>query len=560
MSAWLSAAVRRIRSRRADQRGYVATVVAILIPTVFLGCCALSVDTARWYVEAERVQRAADAAALAGVVWMPADFATAKSTALAEAKQNGYDDASPTVVVTVSEGEKASQLQVKVSSTIPNQFGRAIGVSTTTVGRTAVADYAGGLSMGSPCNEFGSDPDPSASTSKSTNCADAGDFWANVGSPKADKPKGDAFQNNVCASGVDGCTTSTGPNIDYDPNGYIYTVTASQAMSNLQLQAFDPALIAVGDHCDVNNLTTAKALANTKTVVTDPGTRYAPNDGPYCTGDNDFDAATGTTNQVATSFTVRKMGAASDPTRPWTWPTLSNTDCPGAKTYPGYDGDLSKALDKTTAQYTANPWVAQYFRQWVPLCSLSTVAKDDKFAVQVKTNGNGSDNANGHNRFALRGYSTSSTTSKDKISIAAFNKMAVYANVKSGSSRFFLTRVPSTAAGQTLNVSLFDIGDITGTGTLTFVAPQESGITFSNCRTVGKLNGTDADCKFNVDSTFGGKWQHVFIPIPNTYTCTDSSPTGCWVKLYYDLSGTTQAQDTTSWASSIDGDPVRLIQ
>ena len=242
-------------------------------------------------------------------------------------------------MVTVEEGEKSSQLVVTVSSTIANQFGKAIGVSSTTVGRSAVADYAGGLSMGSPCNEFGSDPD--AGTNKSNNCSDAGDFWANVGSPKADKPKGDAFQNKVCASGVDGCTTSTGPNTDYDPNGYIYTVTAAQAMSSLRLEAFDPALIAVGDHCDVNNLAGAKAIPNTKTVVTDPATRYVQNDGPFCTGDNDFDSATGTTNQVATNFTVRKMVAGSDPTRPWTWPALTNTECPGATTYPGYDGDLS---------------------------------------------------------------------------------------------------------------------------------------------------------------------------------------------------------------------------
>jgi Flp pilus assembly protein TadG len=559
----LVATVRRLhisRSRARDQRGYIATVVALLVPTVFLGCCALSVDTARWYVEAERVQRAADAAALAGVVWMPGDFATAKTTALAEAKKNGYDDASPTVVVTVSEGEMPSQLSVKVSSTITNNFGKAIGVSSTTVGRSALADYAGGLSMGSPCNEFGSDP-YGTTTYKSTNCSDAGDFWANVGSPKADKPKGDAFQNNVCASGVDGCTTSTGPNTDYDPNGYIYQVEVRQATSNLQLEAFDPALIAVGDHCENNNLAGAKTITAGPTgnaVVTDPATRYAPNDGTFCTGDNDFDGSTGFTNQVATSFTVRQMGTADDPTRPWTWPALSSTACPGAKTYPGYDGDLSKALNKSNAGYQAS--VAATFRQWVTLCSLSSVSADTKLAIQVKTNGNGYDNANGHNRFSLRGYSSSSSAGKDNLSIAAFNKMAVYANVQSGSSRFFLTRVPSSAAGQTLNVSLFDIGDISGTGTLTFIAPTESGVTFSNCQTVGKLNGPDADCKFNVDSTFGGKWQAVYIPIPSTYTCTDSSPTGCWVKLKYDLSGTTQAQDTTSWESSIDGDPVRLIQ
>ena len=93
MSALLSAVVRKLRSRKSDERGFYATVVALLVPAVFLGCCALSVDTARWYVEAERVQRAADAAALAGVVWLPSDFPTAKTAALAEAKKNGYDDA-----------------------------------------------------------------------------------------------------------------------------------------------------------------------------------------------------------------------------------------------------------------------------------------------------------------------------------------------------------------------------------------------------------------------------------------------------------------------------------
>jgi Flp pilus assembly protein TadG len=559
--SWLAAAAGKLRGRRRNQRGYVATVVAILVPTVFIGCCAISVDTARWYVEAERVQRAADAAALAGVVWMPSDFATAKTTALAAAKQNGYDDASPNVVVTVTAGDKPSQLWVKVSSTITNQFGRAIGVSSTTVGRSALADYAGGLSMGSPCNEFGSDPDASAAY-KSTNCADAGGFWANVGSLKATKVSGDAFQDNVCGSGVDGCTTSTGPNRDYDANGYIYTVNAGAAMSNLQLQVFDPALIAVGDHCDANNLSGAAALPASKTVVSDPSTRYAANDGTYCTGDNDFSSSTGTTNQVATSYTVRKMGATSDPTRPWTWPAMSATDCPGAGIYPGYDGDLSKALDKTTSQYTANPWVAQDFRQWVTLCNLSSVSKDDKIAIQVKTNGNGFDNANGHNRFSLRGFSSSSSTAKDSLSIAAFNKMAVYANVSntSGTTKFFLTRVPSTAHGQMLDVSLFDIGDITGTGTIKFVAPPESGVTFSNCRAVGVVNATIPNCQFTASSAFGGKWQSVYIPIPNTYTCNDNVSTGCWVKLYYDLTGASQAEDTTSWESSIDGDPVRLIQ
>ncbi len=358
---------RRLRSRRTEQLGYLAVTVALLVPLVFIGCAAIAVDMSRWSVEAERVQRAADAAALAGVVWMPADFTTAKSTALAASTKNGYNDASSSVIVTVAEGDKPSQLVVTVSSTITNSFGSAIGAPRTTVARSATADYAGGLSMGSPCNEFGSDPDPTATANKSTNCSDAGGFWANVGAPAALKSYGDAFQDDVCASGTDGCTTSSGPNEDYDANGYIYEVSADAAMSNLQLQVFDPALIAVGDHCE-NNLTGASAIPAAKATVTDPSTRYVGGDGTYCTGDNDFSGSTGTTNQVATSYTVRMQDTGSDPTRPWTWPTLTTTDCPGAKTYPGYDGDLSKALKTDDPGYKST--VAATFRRWVTLCSL----------------------------------------------------------------------------------------------------------------------------------------------------------------------------------------------
>ena len=213
--------------------------------------------------------------------------------------------------------------------------------------------------------------------------------------------------------------------------------------------------------------------------------------------------------------------------------------CPGATTYPGYDGNLATALKTDDPGY--KPTVAATFRRWVTLCSLSSVPKDATLAIQVKTNGNGVDTASGHNRFSLRGYSTSSTTAKNSLSISAFNKMAVYANVQGGvgTTKFFLTRVPSTAAGQTLNVSLFDIGDITGTGTIKFVAPSESGVTFSNCRAVGVVNSTISNCQFTAGSAFQGKWQNVYIPIPSTYHCSDTLATGCWVKLWYDLTGAT---------------------
>jgi hypothetical protein len=93
-----------------------------------------------------------------------------------------------------------------------------------------------------------------------------------------------------------GC--DSGPNTDYDPNGYFYTVTVTSPVTNLKLEAFDPAMIVVGDHCNIagSNMTGAAALLATKTVVSNPSVRYAPNEGVYCTGDQNLGAGTGLVN------------------------------------------------------------------------------------------------------------------------------------------------------------------------------------------------------------------------------------------------------------------------
>ena len=48
---------------------------------VLLGMAGLSVDIANWYLQGNREQKAADAAALAGAVYLPDDPARATSTA-----------------------------------------------------------------------------------------------------------------------------------------------------------------------------------------------------------------------------------------------------------------------------------------------------------------------------------------------------------------------------------------------------------------------------------------------------------------------------------------------
>ena len=145
------------RKARRDERGYVALVFALFSGFLLLPLCAISVDVSRWYVEVQRVQNAADAAAMAGVTFLPDDFASARSTAITVAGRNGYPNSGTSGVV-VAVGAKPTQLVVTISSTIHNSFGAGIGKDWANITRSATADYNGPAPMGSPCNTFGNEP------------------------------------------------------------------------------------------------------------------------------------------------------------------------------------------------------------------------------------------------------------------------------------------------------------------------------------------------------------------------------------------------------------------
>ncbi len=554
------------RRHRRDEQGYVAVLTAVLLIPL-LGMAAFAVDVGQWYVTAREAQRAADAGALAGVTRLPGDPQGAFATAKDFAGRNGFVDAEEDSEVTARLENGPTKLRVTVSKTAPTTFGRLFGVTDTTITRSAVADYAGPVPLGSPCNKYGNDPDPG--DTDSSVCDDVGQFWANVGSPGASKRSGDAFQNGSC-SGEDQCAGGT--NTDYDPNGYFYSVTLSQPVDNLVIEAFDPALIHVGDRCEASSLDGAADLGRSAAPRVNASDRYSHDPaGPYCTGDIDFGkVGKGYQHQVATSFTVRDPGASA-------WDPLSypaRTDCVGTGSYPGYNGVLSEALNTTHASYGRRPnaspdlvdvasrdgYVASVFRRWVPLCTIAR-AEAGTYLVQVKTNGLGADEASGHNRFALRAFSTTQPEAKELISISGFAKMAMYANLPDADTRFYLARVPSGAAGQILNVQLFDVGDSTRPGTIRVLAPPDSGVTFTDCRGVGVRNGVLSDCALNgVRSTYNGKWQIISVPIPVAYRCDDLDPTDCWVRLQYDYGDGNQPSDTTSWGANIEGDPVRLIE
>jgi Flp pilus assembly protein TadG len=131
----------RWRGRR-DDSGYIAVATAILTP-VLLGLAAFTVDVGNWYVTADQVQRAADAAALAGVTYLPGNLAAAEKQALATASANGYTTGGVTVVDPEPVSGNPNQLRVTITTTVDNTFGQLLGKPTETIKRSAVATSSG---------------------------------------------------------------------------------------------------------------------------------------------------------------------------------------------------------------------------------------------------------------------------------------------------------------------------------------------------------------------------------------------------------------------------------
>lgn len=500
-----------------------------MVSLVLFGMAAFSVDVGRWYLEARHAQRAADAAALAGVPYLPSNPTQAYATAKDYAKRNGYNTTDSGVSVT-SKLDSPTQLEVTVGRKVPSLIGQLLGVKGATIKRTAVADYAGPVPLGSPCNEYGTDPDslkydsskadyiPDTSGVRSQYCTSTSSFWGSIGSISTPLKNGDPYSNCNVDSPATGQIGDCSTNPDYDASGYYYTVTVTKPTVNLHIQVFDPGLISVGNTCyasyahlyngtNATNGSNAAEWSSVPSWSTD-WSRYVagyasgatspdPLNKRYCDGDiNEIaggDSATtpnaissGYANQVATQYIVRDPGPNSwDPDSFPETQSCTNRST-GDTVFPGYTGNLAAALTPANTAYKTLPtsnsavaalgsklateatktgYVASVFRKWVDICTIG-VAAPGTYLVQVRTSGLGMDAAQGENRFSIRAYGGTSGDNKDDIAVAGFEKMGVFANVPAGISSFNLVRVPSGAAGMVLNVEMFDVGDLSSSSTV----------------------------------------------------------------------------------------------
>ena len=146
--------------RRRAGRGQMLVLFVVAI-FALMGIVAIVIDVSWYWTNSLRVQRAADAAALAGVIYLPGDVGKAVTTAGAEATKNGFTNpvggcAAGTVCVTpVQDLPNPRRIKVTISAPVNMFFMKVFGINTMTATRTAKAEYVVPVPMGSPLNYYG---------------------------------------------------------------------------------------------------------------------------------------------------------------------------------------------------------------------------------------------------------------------------------------------------------------------------------------------------------------------------------------------------------------------
>ena len=137
------------------QRGQ-ALVLFVIMAVVMVGGVAIVTDVSWLWYGQQRMQRAADAAALAGAIYLPGDASGAYSTARAEAAKNGFTNGANGVLVTpLQDPKNRRRLIVTISGPVSSYFARVFGVAKFSAAVTSRAEYVLPVPMGSPQVYYG---------------------------------------------------------------------------------------------------------------------------------------------------------------------------------------------------------------------------------------------------------------------------------------------------------------------------------------------------------------------------------------------------------------------
>jgi Flp pilus assembly protein TadG len=594
----------RRRSPREHERGYVAVVTAIVM-TLLLIFTGLAVDVASWYQRSSVIQRAADAAALAGVTGGPT-LANEIEIARQSLQRNGFVDGVNGITTEIKPQDGyPNRLQVTITDAKVSGYFSKIFTTPPKIQRSSTSEYVKSISLGSAFNALGTGDIANHLPDSPT---DTAGFWLAVSGYCTAKEDGDrllahADGTRKAASYLYACDkgnsvtgqpdapsfANTFDNVDYDASGYAYRVkvpcpTVPDAENcpltattpyPITIEAYDPEYSA-NEHDPNDPLSPIDTRIDRKAV--------ANSQHPFWYG-----------SRVTTTFQVFPPdGTPEDKFDDVAVYRNSFRTCDSALDQPG------------------NP-CSQYVGKWVPLYTIPANSPGGNYRVQVHTEANEYEGY-GHNSFALRARiggtwapctSIPASTGFDVNcpSVSGEESMSVLADKAGATSDFFLAKLSpaSQYRGKKVRVLLWDPGE--GAQSIQILPPGSTtpadfryrtwdpGLSQVNTGIVIKdraegwgsplisntlvVSGTGpvrdpglvypqwALSSRYSQSRYNDRMVALEISVPKSYGRDASGasiplPDDGWWKIRYNTN-TGVVQDRTTWTVTLAGDPVHLI-
>jgi len=498
------------RRHEGDDQGMALPLVAVMM-IVLLGVSAFAVDLGWLYLNAARVQRAADSAALAGVVFLPGDTTGVNNNIFGAANANSYDIGTINNAPVAGGGPDDldwrqladNKLEVTLATAIPTFFVKLFGFDSFDITRVATAEYVKPVPMGSPANCFGiggSTTDAGLVTNGVNARAVCNgytqNFWAAMNGRRTAKEHGDPY-GVECITGNGGC--GGGINSDYDPN-YYYGVEMPAGKTFLDVWIWDGGFYDRASFAEAGD---EESLGN---------------------------SASGGTNMTFTLF--RPDDTPLNPTNN-TVVTTCSTGGPNPTT-------INSGADSGT-----------HLNRWFRLCRFAPAGGVPAGIYVVKVQNGG--NIGGNNGYSIMASSNNiSATSFPRL--FAIDDMSIFTNSASGTATVYLAEVEPVHANKTLELSFFDPGEGAGNATMTVVPPPGVGTVSCSWTATNGSSGSTCSIPTTISGVaqFNSHWITMEIGIPTNYTCT----TDCFWKMNLVLN---TSHDRTTWKARVIGNPVRLV-
>lgn len=608
------------RLQRLRGQGGQAIVLLALTGTLLIGGVGIAVDLAIGYMYSIGAERAAAAAALSGVEFMPDQFDSSTATpvgsrydasdrAIDEAKRNGFDvndTANGVTVAPTAVPGKANQLKVTVARNTPVFFMQLFGFTSYRVVRSAVAAYLPPISLGQPGSQLGATVSSLGGNSF---------YFMRTEGWATDRQQGDAFTPSPTGGALG--TSNDVHQISYsngaelqdatvsDRGGYNYRIVIPSGGSGGAVQVYNAAFSPDGsNYCDNDNINPAARSCNANR-----GNYHMHEDdgGPFSFGTNanyaamrytlylvknnfirttdimcsqmtvlpidarNYNQASNQYKNINTSATITQLYSGSAPSNMLiyhNWVDVAN-----------YTGGQDGGLVSLRQPYLSSSCGA-----------MGGLLQPGTYRLRVDTlNYNGTVSTGGSNAGAHKGYAVrvvngdAQRTACSTCALAAWDDMAIYTPISIGNGGNFaikLFQLRPEYAGLTVNIDIYDPGDIassSGTVVLNILDPNgaiagspqgvniyDLGVQRSNLNTgaysvIASAQNGNTQASFTATAsgvTRNGHWVHIELPVPPTY---NPQPGQDWWSLQYVTGPNTTATDTVTVAVGLKGGPVHLV-